>query len=499
MRSAGVGESSVAPSLAALQKALEGIYVQVNPSVVHIRVVQIQKERPSVRPEIPGFPFPFPPGPQEPGKFRREGSGSGFVWDKQGHIVSNNHVVGGADQITVTFHDGTTVPARIVGTDPDSDLAVIRVDLPAARLEPVQVADSTKVKVGQLAVAIGNPFGLQSTMTVGFISALGRLLPVGSEVQGPRYTIPDIIQTDAAINPGNSGGVLVNDTGQVIGVTTAIISPVGASVGIGFAVPTVIVKKVVPALITVGHYQHPWLGVSGRPLTPGVARAMGLKAEQRGALVVDVLPNSPADNAGLRGSDRQATIDGVPVRVGGDVIVAIDRRPVKGFDDVITFLARETNVGQTVTLNVLRRGRERDLQVTLDPRPGSETPGKVASVSGKAWVGVTVRTMIPEIAQAMNLPVDQKGVLVEQVVRDSPADKAGIRGSYKPILIQGRQLLVGGDIILAIDGQSVSQMKNFQAPLQGARPGQEVDLSILRDGKPMQVKVTLASRPTKPQ
>ncbi|HKZ83300.1 MAG TPA: trypsin-like peptidase domain-containing protein [Anaerolineae bacterium] len=276
---------STAPSLGAvldLEATLEHIYAQVNPSVVTIRVVQKQEVTFPAIPEIPGFPFFFGNPPQGPQEQYQQALGSGFVWDKEGHIVTNNHVVAGADNIAVVFYDGTTVPGTVIGTDPQSDLAVVKVDMPADRLQPVQMGDSAQVKVGELAIAIGNPFGEQNTMTVGFVSALARSLPVtdGSS-QGPTYTIPDVIQTDAPINPGNSGGVLVNDQSQVIGVTSAIESPVRASAGIGFAIPSTIVQKVVPALIESGHYEHTWLGISGTTLSPSLAQAMGLRADQR--------------------------------------------------------------------------------------------------------------------------------------------------------------------------------------------------------------------------
>jgi serine protease Do len=218
--------------LAALEETLEHIYIQVNPSVVNVQVEQRQVVRSPALPETLGIPSRRAPTPQGPQELIRQGVGSGFVWDTAGHIVTNNHVVAGADRITVTLHDGTTVPASVVGTDPQSDLAVAQVDLPADQLRPVQLADSTQVKVGQLTAVLGNPFGLQNTMTVGFVSALGRALPLGADdEQGPSYTITDILQTDAALNPGNSGGVLVDDAGRVIGVTSAIISPVGISAG----------------------------------------------------------------------------------------------------------------------------------------------------------------------------------------------------------------------------------------------------------------------------
>jgi serine protease Do len=489
-------------TLAAIEGALENIYTQVNPSVVSIQVTQ--KEVAPAMPQFPGSPFFFEPqtpqggqpGPQE---FYSHGAGSGFVWDKQGHIVTNNHVVDGADKITVTFADETSASAEVVGTDPDSDLAVLKIDLPAAQLKPVEVGDSTQVKVGQLAVAIGNPFGLENTMTVGFVSALERLLPVTSSAeeamsaQGPNYTIPDIIQTDAPINPGNSGGVLVNDQGQVIGVTAAIESPVRASAGVGFAIPSAIVQKVVPALIKDGHYQHSWLGLSGTSLSPELAKAMNLKADQHGALVVDVTPGSPADKAGLRGSDRQVKIEDQEVRVGGDVIVAIDGQPVKNFDDLVAYLVRATEVNQTVKLTVLRQGKEETIKATLAARPTSNTeteqPEKV--IASGPRLGIEGLTLSPEIAKAMGLAADQQGVLVENVQLDSPADQAHLNGSYKAAMINGRQVAVGGDVITAIDNQPVTSLEDLQNYMLQTKPGQELTLTVLRDGKQVKVKVTL--------
>jgi serine protease Do len=366
--------------LAALEETLEHIYTQVNPSVVNVQVEQRQVVRSPVQPESRGFPSHRSPTHQGPRELIRQGVGSGFVWDTTGHIVTNNHMVAGADRITVTLHDGTTVPGKVVGTDPASDLAVVQVDLPADRLRPVQLADSTQVKVGQLTAAFGNPFGLQSTMTVGFVSALGRALPVEpDDEEGPSYSMTDILQTDAPLNPGNSGGVLVDDAGRVIGVTSAIISPVGVSVGIGFAIPSTVVQKVVPVLIHTGHYEHPWLGMSGTSLTPELAKAMGLKPEQRGVLVADVVPDGPADRAGVHGSDRQLTIDGERVHLGGDVIVALDGQPVKGSDDLVTALARRTKVGQTVSLTVLGHGQEDTVKVILAARPTSAAPRRPAA------------------------------------------------------------------------------------------------------------------------
>jgi serine protease Do len=481
-----------AGALAALEGTLEQIYTQVNPSVVNIQVSQTVDTASLAIPQIPGFQFPMPQGPQT-----QQALDSGFVWDTQGHIVTNNHVVEGADKISVTFYDGTMIPAEVTGTDPDSDLAVIQVDVPADQLRPVQVADSTQVKVGELAIAIGNPFGLEGTMTMGIVSALGRTLSAeSSAAQGQYYSIPDIIQTDAPINPGNSGGVPVDDTGQVIGVTAAIESAVQSSAGIGFVIPSQIVQKVVPALIDTGHYDQPWIGISGTSLFPDLATAMGLAADQRGALVIDVTADSPAAKAGLQGSDRQTEIDGQTVRVGGDVIVGVDGQPVQDFEDLIGYLARSTEAGQTISLTVLRDGKDESIDLTLAARPTSEAPTSQAdeASTGGAYLGIVGLTVTPEIAQAMDLPADQGGVLMEQVQQGSPADEAGLRGSFQPATINGQQLLLDGDVIVAMDGQTIAGFEDLSALLQQAEPGQEAALTLLRDGNQVDVSVTLAAR-----
>lgn len=348
-------------TLGDLESAYIQIYTQVSPSVVTIDVTTNQ-------------PANLPPDhPNTGGVPQGSALGSGFIWDTQGNIVTNNHVIDGADTIQVTFSDGTIVPAKLVGADPDSDLAVIKVNAPANLLRVIQMGDSTKVQVGQIAIAIGNPYGEQNTMTSGIISAIGRSMPIsGGTAQGGSYSIPDVIQTDAPINPGNSGGVLLNIQGQVIGVTQSIESQSGASAGIGFAIPGQIVSQVVPALIKTGRYDHPYLGIMGGTLTPDVAQAMGLNATQRGAIVASVTPSGPAAKAGVQGSSKNVTINGLQATVGGDVITAIDGQVVKSFDDIVAYLARSTQVGQVVKLTVLRDGKEQTLSVTLAARPASQ-------------------------------------------------------------------------------------------------------------------------------
>ena len=321
-------------------------------------------------PEIPGFPpFPFEELPRSPQEFYRSGEGSGFVWDTQGHIVTNNHVVAGADRVEVIFWDHSSAEAEVLGTDPYSDLAVLKVNVPAEKLRPVTLGDSDTLKVGQLVVAIGNPFGQEFTMTSGIISALGRTIPT-LRVGPAFFSIPEVIQTDAAINPGNSGGPLLDRQGRVIGINTMILTRSGASAGIGFAIPINIAKRIVPVLIEEGSYSYAWLGITGTTLTPKLAELMDLPEDTKGALIIEVTKDSPADKAGLRGSDRTLKMEGEEYRLGGDVIVSIDGHPVREMDDLIAYLIERTRPGDTVTLEVIHaNGQREQVQVTLGRRP----------------------------------------------------------------------------------------------------------------------------------
>lgn len=478
--------------LSAYQGTLENIYSTVSPSVVNIHVVMSASAN-SGATQIPGFPFFNQPQGQQPRQQLQSALGSGFVWDTNGNIVTNNHVVNGANKIEVTFSDGTTVPAKLVGTDPDSDLAVINVSVSADKLHPVAMADSTSVKVGELAIAIGNPFGLEGTMTTGIISAIGRSLPA-DENNIQSYSIPDIIQTDAPINPGNSGGVLMDAQGQVLGVTSAIESPSGTNAGIGFAIPSAIVKNVVPSLITNGKYVHAWLGISGTSLTPDLATAMKIDPAQRGALVEEVLPNSPAEKAGLKASNQQTTIDGQQTNVGGDVITAIDGQPILQMDDLIAYLARSTKPDQKVTLTILRDGKQQTLDVTLAARPSQQQQQAnnnttIPSQTNGIHLGIQGMTVDQNIAQAMNLQNGQQGVLVEQVQSGSLAAKAGLKAGSKSVSINGQNVMVGGDIITAVNGQSVTSIDDLRSALAQLPQNHPLTLTVLRDGKETQVQV----------
>ena len=329
---------------------LENLYLRVNPAVVNITVSNGASDQTA---EV--------------------GTGSGFVVDKQGHIVTNNHVVASATELQVKFSDGRVADATLVGADGYSDLAVIKVDVPESWLVPVELGDSEAIKVGQRVVAIGNPFGLQGSMTVGIVSALGRTLPADQQAtETGFFQNPQIIQTDAAINPGNSGGPLLDIRGRVVGVNAAIRTQngVAANSGVGFAIPVNTVKRVVPQLIETGSVSYAYLGVTvdNNFTIAELAAALKLPVE-RGVLIAAVVPNGPADQAGLAGGSQQTRVRGVPVQTGGDIIVAIDGNPINDFDAMITYLANNTHVGQVITVTVLRDGKEQKFQVKLGERP----------------------------------------------------------------------------------------------------------------------------------
>jgi S1-C subfamily serine protease len=292
--------------------------------------------------------------------------GSGFVLDREGHIVTNNHVAEAAPDLLVTLADEHTAPAKVIGTDPGSDLAVLQIDVSPEELVPVELGDSSTLRVGQRAIAIGNPFGLERTITTGVLSSVGRTLARDDS----DFQLAQVLQTDAAINPGNSGGPLLDSQGRVIGVNTAIRSLSGVNSGVGFAIPVDIVKRVVPELIATGHYRHTWLGVRGQTITAEAVEAMDLPV-QIGVLVFAVEPGSPAEKAGVRGGGREVVVAGVSMMAGGDIIVAINDWDVKRFDDVINYLATRTSVGDVVTLTVIRGDKEIKIDVTLQERPSN--------------------------------------------------------------------------------------------------------------------------------
>ena len=290
------------------------------------------------------------------------GIGSGFVFDKKGHIITNAHVVKDAVKVVVTFLDGRSYNAEIIGTDEFTDLAVIKVNVDLVLLHPLSIGDSSNLKVGEQIAAIGNPFGLSGSMTSGIVSQLGRLLP------GEVYSIPDVIQTDAAINPGNSGGPLLNMRGEIVGINTAIQSATGEFTGVGFSIPSQTVAKIVPTLIEKGEYKHPWIGISGRDIDPDMANVLNLK-DAIGFLIITVVDDSPASKAGLIGSDKTIEVEGVNYPIGGDVILSVDGIEVRKIDDILIHLQRAKTVGNEMILEILRDGRTANVTIVLQERP----------------------------------------------------------------------------------------------------------------------------------
>lgn len=314
-----------------LEASLTNVYAHANPSVVYIVV---------------------PPGT----------SGSGFVYSAEGHIVTNNHVVEGGEDIEVIFANGDRLAAEIVGTDVDSDLAVLKVDSLPEGVGPLPLADVNSLQVGQFVVAIGNPFGEQGSMSFGIISGLGRSLASQRGQGGSSYSLPQVIQTDAPINPGNSGGPLLNLNGEVVGVNAQIASTTGANTGVGFSIPVNAVQVVVPNLIANGEHKYAYLGVSFAPdISLEAQRALGLP-QTRGAYIVDVTPGSPADEAGLIAADPNSG-------VGGDLVIAINGEPIDDFADLNSFLVFGGVPGQEITVTVLRDGQPVDVPLTLGERP----------------------------------------------------------------------------------------------------------------------------------
>lgn len=440
--------------------------------------------------------------------------GSGFVYDKEGYVVTNYHVVAGDSvnkEFDVTFTDGTGYKATVVGVDPFAEIAVLKIPLEnntevMKKLIPLQIGDFSKVNVGQRVAAIGNPFGLSASITEGIISGLGRVLPALPSENSPiplvedtpAFSIPDIIQTDAAINPGNSGGPLLNMRGEVIGINTAIFSATGVYSGVGFAIPSYLIQKVVPSIITTGEYQHPYLGVSGTDIDSDIAEMMNLK-NTTGFLVIQVTSGSPAEKAGIRGGAILTEIEGREVELGGDVIVGIDDKSIRKIDDLLSYLDREKKVGENVTLTIIRNGQVQEIGLTLAARPDStisddETMQEIQNNSPS--LGITGINVTPEIALQINVPsniVDggEKGFLVIDVLRNSSAEDAGIRGGYISSNINGNQIELGGDIIIGIENVTIGSVEDIRKALSTKQVGDTVQLTVYRDNRTVEIPVTL--------
>lgn len=311
--------------------------------------------------------------------------GSGFVYDKDGHVITNYHVVtpgtNNNNELQVTFLDGNVYPADLVGVDQFADLAVIKVkNISSDKLPPLPLANSSSLRIGESVVAIGNPFGLSGSMTQGIVSGLGRLLPSNENQDnfagpGSSFSIPNIIQTDAAINPGNSGGPLIDTQGRVVGINTAIFSNTGVYSGVGFAIPSNTISKVATSLIQNGSYHHPYIGIVGLSLTPDLSKQIGLN-QTKGFLITSITKGSPADKSGLRAGSTTTTINGRDVEVGGDIILKIDNREVSKIDDILAYLESQKHVGDKVHFTILRDNEIKELDLILGDRP---SPAKLDS------------------------------------------------------------------------------------------------------------------------
>jgi S1-C subfamily serine protease len=437
--------------------------------------------------------------------------GSGFVYDNEGRIVTNSHVVSGADKVEVTFVDGNTYSAKVIGGDPYTDLAVLQItdnNFSAKRVVPLTIGNSSNLQAGERVAAIGNPFGLYGSITEGIVSGLGRLLPIsetepanpqqgilGPVKNSPAFSIPNIIQTDAAINPGNSGGPLLNMKGEVIGINTAIFSNTGSYSGVGFAIPSDTMKKVVPSLIQRGIYEHPYLGVSGIDVTSDIAKVMKLN-ETKGFLVTDITSGGPADKAGIHGGDVLTDINGTEVELGGDVIIGIDNTTVRKIDDMLSYLETKRQVGDTAKLTIVRDGRPQEVNVTLSDRTLSQEDQQQqqrlqSSQKQKPSLGISGMNVTPEIAKAINLTNQTTGFLIVDVIAEGPADKAGIRGGFAITNINGTEVELGGDVIIGIDNTTVRKIDDLLSYLDTKKVGDIVHLQVFRDNKVEDVAVTL--------
>ncbi len=421
--------------------------------------------------------------------------GSGFVYDKLGHIVTNFHVVDGSknNKVYVTFLDGVSYEGDIIGTDPYADLAVIKLSEVnknvSSKLVPLELSNSSTIRIGQKVVAVGNPFGLSGSLSEGIISGLGRLMPAGDNGGSPpnpfdktpiikpvpSFSIPDIIQTDAAINPGNSGGPLIDMNANVIGINTAIFSNTGVYSGIGFAIPSNFLTKIVPLLIKNGEYDHPYIGINGFDITPEIAKLLNLP-EAVGFLVINVTHDSPAKLAGIVGGNKSMLINGLPIELGGDIVTEIDNKSVRKVDDILSYLENYKQIGDNVTLTVLR-GPDLIKQVVTIPltaRPSLETNLTDPSL------GVIGLDVTPEIAKLMNIQRDN-GFLITSIIGNSSASKANLRGSYIVTEVNGTALELGGDIIVKMDSVDIKNQMDIKKYLKTKGIGESVIITLLRD------------------
>jgi serine protease Do len=452
--------------------------------------------------------------------------GSGFIFDNLGHIVTNYNVVADPQEgqeinlsgrdFHITFIDGTTYIGRVIGADLYSELAVMKVEnITGKSLIPLPLGNSSELRIGQPVLAVGNPFGLSGSMTEGIVSGFGRILP-SSVPQGdlllrqqdtPLFLIPNLVQTDATITPGNSGGPLLNIAGEVIGMNTEIFSNVGVYAGVGSAIPSNIIRKVVPELISTGTYRHPYIGIAGVDMSPEIAREMGLN-DSRGFMVTEVTSGSPAERSGIRGGGALKDINGRQIELGGDVIVAVDNVTVRKIEDLLSYLQSERSVGETVILNVLRDGNIQEINMTVAARPTQRLLETEQSQQRHPTLGINTINMTEQIAARINLTGSRQhqeqlsnddqnggreGVLVVDVFADGPAERAGIRGGYILADIDGTPVEIGGDVIVRIDDTMIPNVDALDESIKNKNIGDTIQVIVVRNAQPLKIPVIVGS------
>jgi serine protease Do len=450
--------------------------------------------------------------------------GSGFVFDNLGHIVTNYYTVADPQEsqettlnhrdFHVTFLDGTTRTGKVVGADLYSELAVIKLEnITGTRLIPLSLGNSSQIRIGQPVLAIGNVLGLSGSMTEGIVSGFGRILP-SSVPQGDllfrqqdtqSFLIPNLVQTDAAINQGNSGGPLLNIAGEVIGMNTQFFSDTGIYAGIGAAIPSDIIKRVVPELISTGTYRHPYIGIAGVDMYPEIAREMGLN-ESRGFLVTEVTSGSPAERSGIRGGEELKDINGRQIELGGDVIVAVDSTSIRKIEDLISYLQSERSVGDTVIISVLRDGRTQDIRMTVEARPTQRQLETEQIQQQRPTLGINTINMTEQIAVRMNLTalrnqlaseddqqIERGGVLVIDLIADGPAERAGIKGGFVLADINGTPVEIGGDVIVKIDDTVIPNVNALNEFVEKKDIGDIIQVTVIRQGQPLKIPITVGS------
>ena len=429
--------AAVAPSRNDALPSFADLATRVSPAVVNIRAISVVKSDFPDQLFGENAPFGFGmPAPRQPEQFRRQGTGSGFVIRKDGLILTNNHVVENAREITVTLSDKQQYKAKVLGRDPKTDLALLKIE-PRSSLPAASLGNSEALRVGDWVIAIGNPFGLSNTVTTGIVSAKGRTIGAGP--------YDDFIQTDASINPGNSGGPLFNMAGEVVGINTAIFSESGGNIGIGFAIPVNLVKNLIPELETKGSVTRGWLGVSVQPVTPDLARSFGLD-KQRGALVGDVMAQGPAAKAGIK---------------RGDVIVSYDNKEVEQ-SSMLPALVAATPVGKTVLVEIIRNGKSQTLSVAISKL--NESTAAADTKPEKSEWGLALQDIPPEERRQMGL-TGNDGVLVTAVQPGSPARDAGVQA---------------GDVVLQINQAPVASVERVKEEVAKVAKDQPLLLLLRR-------------------